>query len=62
MERLELYNQYVQRLLESGDAYYARESSEELDAMRDAMNKQKKPFHYREIEYSSEQLEQFKQE
>ena len=62
MERLELYNQQVQTLLESGQAYYARETSEELDAMREEMNKQKKPFHYRQIEYTDDQLAEFKEE
>lgn len=62
MKRLEIYNQYVQKLLDSGHAYYARESSEELDAMRDAANKQKKPFHYREISYSPEQIKQYQDE
>jgi len=60
MERLELYNQYVQQLLESGAAYYAWETSEELDAMRDEMNKQKKPFRYRQIQYTEDQIAEFK--
>ena len=62
MERLELYNQYVQKLLENGQAYYARETSEELDAVREEMNKQKRPFRYRQQAYTPEQIEQFKAE
>jgi len=62
MERLELYNQYVQKLLESGQAYYARETSEELDAVREEMNKHKRQFRYREQAYTPEQIETYKAE
>ncbi len=33
-QRLDIYNEHLQRLLESGQAYYAMESPEELDKMR----------------------------
>lgn len=36
MERMPLYQQYIQQLLDSGDAYYCYCSKEELDAMREA--------------------------
>jgi len=62
MQRLELYNQYLQQLLDDGQAYYAWETSEELDAMRETANAAKKPFHYREIKYTQEQLATFKAE
>lgn len=35
-ERKELYQKYVQQLLDSGKAYYAFDTPEELDAMREA--------------------------
>jgi glutamyl/glutaminyl-tRNA synthetase len=62
MKRLEIYNQYLQKLLDDGQAYYAWETSEELDEMRETANKAKKPFHYREIQYTPEQLAAFKEE
>lgn len=62
MERLELYNHYVQQLLDDGQAYYARETSEELDAMRELANAAKKPFHYSQIAYTDAQIEQFTSE
>lgn len=36
MERMPIYQQYIQQLLDSGDAYYCYCSKEELDAMREA--------------------------
>lgn len=62
MERLELYNKYVQELLESWKAYYAWESSEELEVLREIANKAKKPFHFREPMYTPAQIEQYKAE
>ncbi len=35
-ERLDLYEEHIQKLLDAGQAYYAFETSEELDAMREA--------------------------
>lgn len=62
MKRLEIYNTYVQQLLEEWKAYYAWETSEELDAMRTVAYANKQAFNYRKMEYTPEQLEQFKQE
>ncbi len=62
MERLDTYNKYVQELLEAWKAYYAWESSEELEVMREIANQNKKPFHYREQAYTPAQLEQFTEE
>jgi glutamyl/glutaminyl-tRNA synthetase len=45
-ERLELYNRYAKQLLDAGKAYYCFDTQEELDAMRAAMEKQKKAFSY----------------
>ena len=38
-ERKEMYRQYADKLLESGNAYYAFDSPEELDEMRERTNK-----------------------
>jgi glutamyl-tRNA synthetase len=46
-QRIETYGPYLQRLLESGDAYYAMETPEELQAMREAAVKQTGGFRYR---------------
>ncbi|MGB0165330.1 MAG: glutamate--tRNA ligase [Luteibaculum sp.] len=40
-ERKEMYRQYAQQLLDSGHAYYAFDSSEELDEMRERLKKAK---------------------
>ena len=36
-ERKEIYSQYIKQLLESGHAYYAFDTPEEIDAMRDRL-------------------------
>ncbi|MCH7527727.1 MAG: glutamate--tRNA ligase [Planctomycetes bacterium] len=46
-ERLDRYREQVERLLESGDAYYALESSEELAAMRQRAKREKGALRYR---------------
>jgi len=38
-ERKQMYKQYADQLLESGNAYYAFDTPEELDEMRDRMSK-----------------------
>ncbi len=45
-ERLAIYNEHLQRLLESGDAYYAFETPAELDAMREAAKTAKSNISY----------------
>jgi len=45
-ERLDIYREHVRRLLEAGKAYYAFETPEELDAMRERAQKQKVGFRY----------------
>lgn len=62
MARLEIYNQYLQKLLDAEQAYYARESVEELDAMRADAEARKQPFRYRQREYTPEQLAKFQEE
>lgn len=46
-QRLDIYNQHLQKLLESGHAYYALETSEELDRMRAAARARGEGFKYR---------------
>jgi len=45
-ERLDIYRQHVGKLLEEGKAYYAFETSEELDALRKQAEAQKQTFRY----------------
>lgn len=45
--RLDIYEGYFQKLLASGDAYYAFETSVELEAMRDEAQKKKTSLIYR---------------
>jgi len=45
-ERLDLYKTYVQRLLDEGKAYYAFETSEELDAARKEAEARKTGYRY----------------
>ena len=45
-ERLDLYGKYLRKLLEEGKAYYALETPEELDALRDAAKALKSGFRY----------------
>ncbi len=44
--RLDLYETYVQKLLDAGRAYYAFDTREELDALRAAAEAEKRSFHY----------------
>ncbi|MDC1105619.1 glutamate--tRNA ligase [Prolixibacteraceae bacterium] len=45
-ERKEIYRQYALQLVESGDAYYAFDTPEELDAIRSAHEEKKETFTY----------------
>ncbi|MCH8969116.1 MAG: glutamate--tRNA ligase, partial [Planctomycetes bacterium] len=45
-KRLDLYDKYCQQLLDSGDAYYAFDTPEELAAMREEAKRKKKTFKY----------------
>jgi glutamyl/glutaminyl-tRNA synthetase len=55
-QRTELYNRYARQLIEQGLAYYAFETSEELDALRAQAEAQKKGFLYpRPERFPSEQ-------
>ena len=50
----------INYLLENNYAYYAYETSEELQKMKEKAQKEKKTFMYRQINYTQEQIEQFK--
>ena len=45
-ERLDLYEKYLQQLLESGEAYYALETPEQLEAMREQARREKRNVNY----------------
>lgn len=45
-ERLDLYEAYLRKLLESGHAYYALETPEQLEALREQAGKEKRGFTY----------------
>lgn len=62
MQRLPIYEQYIQQLIDDGKAYYAWETAEEIEIMRESAYKAKKPFNYRKPDYSKEQLQQFQDE
>jgi glutamyl-tRNA synthetase len=59
-KRVDLYNSIIADLLSKGLAYQAWETPEELQAMRQQAERAKKPFVYRRISYTPEQLSQFK--
>ena len=74
MQRMNIYNTYIEKLISEWKAYYAWDSSEELEEMREKAAKSKKPFVYRvEDDNSSihfhkekvcdnDQVEEFKKE
>lgn len=45
-ERLDVYRLYVERLIEAGRAYYAFETAEQLQALRDRARQEKRNFRY----------------
>lgn len=61
-QRLSVYQEHLQKMLESGQAYEAWETSEELTALRTAAEAEKRGFVYRRRAYSAEELERFKSE
>ncbi len=62
MQRLDIYKKYIDKLLKEWKAYYAWETPEELEQLRQQAQKEKKPFVYRQIPYTKEQIEKFKAE
>ncbi len=49
-ERLEIYQERIDRLVEGGHAYYAFETAEELDALREQARAEKRDFRYKRPE------------
>ncbi len=45
-ERLEVYQEHIDRLVEGGQAYYAFESAEQIDALREQARAEKRDFRY----------------
>ncbi len=62
MQRLDIYQTYINQLLETEKAYHAWENTDELTYMREQAQKAKKPFVYRKIDYTSNQLATFEKE
>ncbi len=46
-DRLEIYNRYIQQLIDTGKAYYCFDTAEELQEMREEAQAQKRQFLYR---------------
>lgn len=62
MARLPIHQEYLQKLLDAGIAYEARESAEELEIMRKSAEANKQPFIYRKPAYTAEQVASWKAE
>ncbi|MBP6256222.1 hypothetical protein KA405_00425 [Patescibacteria group bacterium] len=62
MQRLPIHKDYLQKLLDQGLAYEARESADELTAMREECEKARRAFIYRKPEYTEEQIAAWKAE
>lgn len=61
-KRLATYNKIIEGLLASGNAYEAWETSGELEALREAAKKAKRPFIYKRANYADDQLARFRDE
>ena len=63
-QRVGLYKEHLKRLLDSGRAYYAFETTEELQAERQKALKNKKPYRYNRasLELPKETIEQYLKE
>jgi glutamyl-tRNA synthetase len=61
-QRLNVYDAIIDELIRGGRAYKAYETSQELDAMRAAAEKQKRAFIYRRPELSDEQVRRYETE
>ena len=61
-KRLPVYNKLIDQLIADGKAYEAWESSEELETLRTAATKAKKPFIYKRRNYSADDIAKFKAE
>lgn len=61
-KRLDVYNRIIDDLIGRGLAYEAWETPAELEAMRQEAERAKRPFLYRRINYTTDQLKRFKDE
>jgi glutamyl-tRNA synthetase len=59
-KRAELYNRLIADLIAQGLAYEAWETNEELAALRQQAERAKRPFVYRRLSYTPDQIAQFK--
>jgi glutamyl-tRNA synthetase len=59
-KRAELYNRLIADLIARGLAYEAWETNEELAALRQQAERAKRPFVYRRLSYTPDQIAQFK--
>lgn len=62
MQRLPIHKEYLKKLMEQGLAYEARESADELTAMRETAEKEKRAFIYRKPQYTETQIAAWKAE
>jgi nondiscriminating glutamyl-tRNA synthetase len=62
MQRLPIHQTYLQKLIDQGYAYEARESTEELETMRTQAEQAKTAFIYRKQPYTDEEITQYKSE
>ncbi|MDP6692837.1 MAG: glutamate--tRNA ligase [Phycisphaerales bacterium] len=60
-QRLDIYNEYLQKLFDSGFAYYAFETPEELNAQRDLAKKEKRAYQYNRasLDLSKETIQKY---
>ncbi len=60
-KRLDIYNEYLQKLLDAGFAYYAFESPKELDIERNLARKEKRAYRYNRAsaDLSEETIQQY---
>ena len=60
-KRLDIYNKYLQKLLDSGLAYFAFETLDELNAERDLARKEKRAYRYNRasLNLSNETVQQY---
>jgi glutamyl/glutaminyl-tRNA synthetase len=61
-KRLSIYNKLIDDLLARGLAYEAWETIAELDAMREQATRARRPFIYRRITYTTDQMRRFADE
>ncbi|MBW2253810.1 MAG: glutamate--tRNA ligase [Deltaproteobacteria bacterium] len=61
-KRLEIYDRHVQQLLDTGRAYEAWETREELDGLRKQVEAHKDTFRYHRRAYTAEELDRFHEE